>query len=60
MKKTLVYFSLVAALITTSISVFALPPSGGGTECPDRCKTDDNICCATPGGSHYMGSLKQQ
>ncbi len=57
MKKTIIACSLLMAIVCSCLTTFALPPSGGGTECPDRCKTNDQICCMTSGGSSYMGAL---
>lgn len=59
-KKPLFIAAAIVAILLTSLTTFALPPSGGGgTECPDRCKTSDPTCCVTPGGSHYYGTLVQ-
>ncbi len=50
-------FCIVAALVCTSFVSFAFPPGGGGTECPDRCNSDDVNCCTDPKGTLHCGRL---
>lgn len=58
-KNPLMVVAVIAAILLSSLTAFALPPSGGGgAECPDRCVTNANVCCMTPGGSVYYGSLQ--
>lgn len=56
MKKPIIAFSLLMAIVCACLTTFAAvaPPSA---ECPDKCKTAEPVCCTTPGGSTYFGTL---
>ena len=56
MKKTILALSILAVFVTTCLTSLALPP-GGGTECPDRCNSDDVNCCTDPKGTLHCGRL---
>lgn len=56
MKKVL-FIVAFAATGLASISAQEKLKEEGGNECPDMCKTDDGICCDTPGGSTYYGRI---
>ncbi len=55
MKKTILLLSFLTAIICSCLTIFAIPPSGGGSDCPPDCHTDDQICCTTQNGNSFFG-----
>jgi hypothetical protein len=45
---------ILAFLFALSTSQAAVKPA----ECPERCVSDEILCCKTPGGSLYFGHIE--
>lgn len=54
-KHKLLSVAIVVSILCSSVTTFARQlPSGGGTECPDRCISDDVNCCIDPKKEHCI------